>query len=316
MLGQSKNLFFGIFLTFIGSSFLLIHTTEANNEISADCARRIGFLEDAKVSIQDESPRGYHEVSISSVRPGDTLMSCTLSAGGICDLNPVIATAQGTVQKIIHLRIEGKDLRATQDQLFYLTQKETWVEAQNLRPGDFIQALAGESKVVGETEIEEGDFTIHSLEVAGNHNYYAGGVLAHNCNLFKLGWSGTFALAYFQTFPPTPFSLSRARRPQTPIKRIRPGRVGREEKLIELSRNDKVSSADRGWIQQEINSIARGKRHHIRNPPGKELAHERGREAAKGYNYSHSQLQDVVLHRLQHKHDDCGKKNKERPIKK
>ncbi|MCH4829757.1 polymorphic toxin type 8 domain-containing protein, partial [Flavobacterium columnare] len=31
--------------------------------------------------------------------------------------------------------------------------------------------------------------------------------------------------------------------------------------------------------------IERGNRKSIRNPPGKDLAHERGREAAKGYSY-------------------------------
>jgi hypothetical protein len=40
-----------------------------------------------------------------------------------------------------------------------------------------------------------------------------------------------------------------------------------------------------------MNAIQRGKRSTIRNPPGKDLAHERGREAAKGYDYSHSNLQ-------------------------
>ncbi len=37
---------------------------------------------------------------------------------------------------------------------------------------------------------------------------------------------------------------------------------------------------------QELNSIERGQRSRIRNPPGKQLAHTRGREAAKGYDWS------------------------------
>ena len=92
------------------------------------------------------------------------------------------------------------------------------------------------------------------------------------------------------------------------------GRAGKQEKLRELANNDKLGSADRGWIQQEINSIERGQRNSIRNPPGKDLAHERGREAAKGYGYKYSNLQDRDLHRLQHKYDDFGRKNAERPV--
>ncbi|WP_082270510.1 SpvB/TcaC N-terminal domain-containing protein [Leptospira interrogans] len=93
-----------------------------------------------------------------------------------------------------------------------------------------------------------------------------------------------------------------------------PGRLGKQQRLRELANDDKLSSADRGWIKQEMNSIARGKRDSIRNPPGKDLAHERGREAAKGYGYEYSNLQDRDLHRSQHKYDNFGRKNKERPV--
>jgi hypothetical protein len=91
------------------------------------------------------------------------------------------------------------------------------------------------------------------------------------------------------------------------------GRAGKQARLRELANDDKLGSADRGWIKQEMNSMERGQRSTIRNPPGKDLAHERGREAAKGYDYSHSNLQDRDLHRLQHKYDDFGRANAERP---
>lgn len=63
-----------------------------------------------------------------------------------------------------------------------------------------------------------------------------------------------------------------------------------------------------------VNQIERGKRGNVRNPIGKDLAHERGREAAKGYDYNNANLQDRDLHKLQHKYDDYGRKNNERPI--
>ncbi|WP_169045600.1 RHS repeat-associated core domain-containing protein [Aeromonas salmonicida] len=92
------------------------------------------------------------------------------------------------------------------------------------------------------------------------------------------------------------------------------GRTGKQKKLRDLANDNKLGSADRGWIKQEINSIERGQRKSIRNPPGKDLAHERGREASKGYGYEHSNLQDRDLHRLQHKYDNFGRDNKERPL--
>jgi len=94
---------------------------------------------------------------------------------------------------------------------------------------------------------------------------------------------------------------------------VKTGRAGKQDRLKDFLMNDKISSADRGWIQQEVNSIERGNRKNIRNPPGKDLAHERGREAAKGYDYNYSNLQDRDLHRLQHKYDNFGRSNAERP---
>ncbi|NDB85414.1 MAG: hypothetical protein EB127_22335 [Alphaproteobacteria bacterium] len=42
------------------------------------------------------------------------------------------------------------------------------------------------------------------------------------------------------------------------------------------------------------------------------MAHWRGFEAAKGYDYFHASLQDTKLHQLQHKFDGFGKKNCDR----
>ena len=88
------------------------------------------------------------------------------------------------------------------------------------------------------------------------------------------------------------------------------GRAGKQSRLKELMVDPKISSSDRGWLKQDYNQIQRSKRQNFRVPPGKELAHKRGFEAAKGYDYSHSNLQEKGLHKLQHKFDDMGRKNK------
>ena len=92
------------------------------------------------------------------------------------------------------------------------------------------------------------------------------------------------------------------------------GSQNRQQRLKDLLKDDKVPSADKGWIKQEMNEVAAGKKRHLRNPPGKDLAHERGREAKKGYGYEHAHLQNKKDHRTQHKLDNWGKKNKERPV--
>jgi hypothetical protein len=61
--------------------------------------------------------------------------------------------------------------------------------------------------------------------------------------------------------------------------------------------------------------MTNGKRDTVRVPPGKQMAHARGREASKGYSHttSPSSLQNTNNHRTQHKYDANGTKNKERP---
>jgi RHS repeat-associated protein len=86
------------------------------------------------------------------------------------------------------------------------------------------------------------------------------------------------------------------------------GRLGRQARLRELATDKLVSKADKGWLKQELNAIKAGKRKSIRNPPGKELAHKRGKEARKGFGYKHSDLQDKDLHKRQHQVERKHKK--------
>ena len=97
------------------------------------------------------------------------------------------------------------------------------------------------------------------------------------------------------------------------------GRAGKQKRLKELADDPNLGKADRGWLKQEQNAIKRKSKNakgnvkkHIRNPPGKDLAHQRGREASKGYSYKHSDLKNKADHNLQHKYDKNGALNKER----
>ncbi len=86
------------------------------------------------------------------------------------------------------------------------------------------------------------------------------------------------------------------------------GRTGKQARLRELATDPKLGKADKGWLKSDINQVSKGKRTTVRNPPGKDLAHERGREAVKGYSYKHSNLQNRKDHRNQHKYDNGGRK--------
>ncbi|WP_407072895.1 RHS repeat-associated core domain-containing protein, partial [Photorhabdus viridis] len=88
------------------------------------------------------------------------------------------------------------------------------------------------------------------------------------------------------------------------------GRTGKQARLKSIGQDPKQPQHIRGWVQQEQNSIARGQRTNIRNPPGYQLAHWRGYEASKGYGYEYSDPQHIDLHKRQHKYDAHGRKNK------
>jgi hypothetical protein len=53
------------------------------------------------------------------------------------------------------------------------------------------------------------------------------------------------------------------------------GKQSRNQRLKDLVNDDKVSSADQGWIKQEMNEVAAGKKGHLRNPSVNYFAHER-----------------------------------------
>jgi RHS repeat-associated protein len=87
------------------------------------------------------------------------------------------------------------------------------------------------------------------------------------------------------------------------------GRSGKQQKLREVANDPKAGKSDKGWIKQEQNSIERGNRKSIRVPPGKNLAHDRGKEARKGNSYKDSKLQDIDLHKTQHRVERKAKRN-------
>lgn len=90
------------------------------------------------------------------------------------------------------------------------------------------------------------------------------------------------------------------------------GRAGKQKQLKHLMEDNKLGNRDRGWLKQEYNAVQNKKRKAMRVPLGKHLAHKRGQEAAKGFDYGHAHLQDVDLHKLQHKYDANGIKNKKK----
>jgi len=93
------------------------------------------------------------------------------------------------------------------------------------------------------------------------------------------------------------------------IQPLATGVVKRAQRMRELATDAKTPSHIQGWVKQEINAG----RNYIRNPPGHDLAHQRGREAAKGFDHRYSQQIPQDLHKFKHSIDNYGRRNTEFP---
>lgn len=184
---------------------------------------------------------------------------------------------------ILQLHLAGTDepIGVTDNHPIWSVDRQKFIPSAELRLGERLRPLGGLAEISQIQHLPD-EQHVYNLEVHGDHVYHVStlGVLVHNTT---------------------------------------PGRTGKQSRLRELSDDPNVSSADRGWIKQEMNQIARGKRKNIRLPgsskkrmvngreyggnSGKVLAHRRGNEARSGFGYKHSDLQDVDLHKLQHKHE-------------
>ena len=124
-------------------------------------------------------------------------------------------------QKWVHVTLsDGKVITATEGHPFRTV--DGWRDAVLLKQGDILILTGSDGKPstiqVDGIRYETKVLTTYNLEVANAHTFFVGedAVLVHNCG---------------------------------------PGRAGKQKRLRELMNDDKVSSADRGWIKQEINSI-------------------------------------------------------------
>ena len=88
------------------------------------------------------------------------------------------------------------------------------------------------------------------------------------------------------------------------------GRNFKNGRLRQLARDPKQPRHVRGWLKNEQRRLKQKRSKNLRNPYGYDLAHYRGFEASKGFSYKYSHLNTRRNHKLQHKYDKNGKKNK------
>jgi hypothetical protein len=88
--------------------------------------------------------------------------------------------SHGHVGELV-LESESKPIGVTPGHLFWSVDREAWVPVSSLRPGEKLQTLKGETRVVSYTMTDRVE-PVYNIEVEGAHCYRVGesGVLVHN----------------------------------------------------------------------------------------------------------------------------------------
>jgi hypothetical protein len=136
--------------------------------------------------------KGGHSKRIDQIKVGDYVEACDL-ASNKCERRKVLKVFKNTADHLSVLSFANSDkkIRTTDNHPFYVVNKSKWVEARKLDPGDRFKTISGSEAVFKGNEIQSGQTTVYNIEVEQHHNYYACGVLVHNCN--EAGTIGTGA---------------------------------------------------------------------------------------------------------------------------
>lgn len=153
------------------------------------------------------------------------------------------------VRKILEIRLDdGKVLRCTEDHRVY-TSNRGWVEAKCLTSDDTLRVGGTDhevqivAKVVSIREV--GEAQTYDLEVEGNHNFVASGVLVHNCH--RVG-SDQFAKAMWLLPAKLRLGLSATPTRKDGREGVVFGHIGKVEvRVSQLRVKPKIIAIDSGW---------------------------------------------------------------------
>ncbi|RPF21149.1 polymorphic toxin-type HINT domain-containing protein [Myceligenerans xiligouense] len=129
---------------------------------------------------------------IEELEPGDEVLSAHERTGEVAGARLVTAHITGSGEKTlvtVTIRDDGGDKQkivATDEHPFWSPEDKTWVDAIDLRSGDWLKTSAGTWVQVAGIEVEHERATVHNLTVDRLHTYFVAAsaddapVLAHN----------------------------------------------------------------------------------------------------------------------------------------
>ncbi len=126
------------------------------------------------------------KVAIENIKVGDRVMSYN-EATGMTEVKTVTQTFTSTHEEVVKVTHSGGQTITSSVGHRYYTQRG-WIGAEDLRAGDILQLVNGETVVVElvQHELLENSQTLYNFEVKDNHNYYVGESVETNVKDFAL----------------------------------------------------------------------------------------------------------------------------------
>lgn len=127
------------------------------------------------IHLEEFKLQGEADVTYVGPAPG-------LKPGRRC---PVIGRLQHSSRELISLTLEGEGqpLQVTKEHPVYSAERDDWVKAANLRPGEVLRTRSGTASVREVLLSAQPRTEVFDLQVAGTSSYFVSDakVLAHNC---------------------------------------------------------------------------------------------------------------------------------------
>lgn len=132
---------------------------------------------------------------IEQIQPGDNVAARD-DVNGMTAWKPVVRLFRNSGKQIVNVRLRSADgiletIGATLDHPFRLKDGD-WTAAADLRPGDVVEQLEGETLVVDDLQQATGLHDTYNFEVADFHSYFVGQSKAwvHNACMYDPGREG------------------------------------------------------------------------------------------------------------------------------
>ncbi len=129
------------------------------------------------------------EKPIADVKVGDKVLAYNEQTG-TTGVYTVTDTTAHLDPVVVEVTIDGELIETTPEHPFYSTSRGGWVEAEDLRVGDKVRQVSGDSGTITAIEVEQREQMMYNLTVAVAHTFYVGdgGWLVHNaCSLGRHG---------------------------------------------------------------------------------------------------------------------------------